>query len=67
MAQIWRIQLLVETDDATEVERIADAVGDVACSDDPSHDDHVCRVPWFVITSPLDEDEATEWRNDLNR
>jgi hypothetical protein len=66
--RIWRIELLVETDDAEKIERIADLVGNVACPHDPLVDvDHACPVPWFVITSPLDEDEAVQWRDELNR
>ena len=64
--QIWNVQLLVETDDESEVGRIADAVGKVACPEEPASD-HVCRIPWFLITTLLDEDDANRWREDLNR
>jgi hypothetical protein len=64
--RLWRIALIVETDDEAEVERLADVIGALAC-DVPSDQDHACRLPWFVITSELPEGEAESWRDDLNR
>ena len=64
--RLWRIALVVETDDEAEVERLADVIGTLAC-DIPADQAHACRLPWFVITSELAEDEAESWRNDLNR
>ena len=56
----------METGDEAEVERLADVIGALAC-DVPADQDHACRLPWFVITSELAEDEAESWRDDLNR
>jgi hypothetical protein len=66
VTQIWRIELLVETDDEAEVEELVDAVAKVACPVDPA-DDHVCRVPWFVVRSPLATKKARAWRDVPNR
>ena len=62
---IWQIRLLVESDDAAEVERLAQAVGRVACPEDDPSPQHVCPVPWFVVTS--EAEDAEEWREVLNR
>jgi hypothetical protein len=61
---IFQIKLLVETDDPAEVERLADAVAKAACPDDLS-EGHQCSIPWFVITSPVDEPDSL--RDLLNR
>jgi hypothetical protein len=60
------ITLYVETDDDAEVERLADAVGRVACPDrhDPKAD-HACPIPWLVVSSVGDDLEP--WRELLNR
>jgi hypothetical protein len=65
---LWSIQLIVETDDGAAVERLADQVSQLACPTLPADmsDDHKCEVPWFVVTSDLD-DEGDTWRNTLNR
>jgi hypothetical protein len=57
---IWEIRLLVETDDPSELERLADAVALVACPEESSDPDHTCRIPWFVVSSELDDGDA--WR-----
>ena len=64
--RLWRIALIVETDDDAEVERVADVIGALVC-DIPADQDHDCRLPWFVITSELADDEAESWRDDLKR
>jgi hypothetical protein len=64
--QLWKIELFVESDDSDEVDRLTDDVARLACPDDEGAD-HVCRVPWFIITSRLDEDDAAIWRDELNR
>lgn len=60
------ITLYVETDEDAEVERLVDAVGRVACpdQDDPAAD-HVCPIPWFVVSSHGEDVET--WREVLNR
>jgi hypothetical protein len=66
---MWRITLIVECDDRDAVDRIAEQVSLAACPvrfGDLTYE-HECEVPWMMITSPLDEDEAHEWRDDLNR
>jgi hypothetical protein len=68
VTQIWEVRLLIETDDEADVERIADAVGKAACPHDAlAEPDHACPVPWFVIRSPLYDQEASFWRDALNR
>jgi hypothetical protein len=64
--RIWKIELLVESDDVDEVDRLSDEVERLAC-DDPTGEHHTCRVPWFIITSALDDEEAATWRGELNR
>jgi hypothetical protein len=63
--QIWRIQLLVETDDPEQVQSLADRVGLLACAVPGAN--HECDPPWFVITSPVDASEVDDWRDLLNR
>jgi len=29
--------------------------------------DHDCAVPWFIVGSEMDDAEAQEWREVLNR
>ncbi len=62
---IFQIKLLVETDDEDEVERLAEAVGLVVCPQDDPSPSHACPVPWFVVTSELEDPES--WRDLLNR
>jgi hypothetical protein len=64
--RVWKFELLVETDDEEEVERLGDEISKLAC-DEPMSADHTCRLPWFLITSGLDEEEAGTWRSELNR
>ena len=63
------IRLIVETDDQAEVERLTDAICAVACPVDIDHlsAHHVCRIPWFVITSTMSAKDAGGWRDMLNR
>ena len=46
-----------ETDDEEEVERLSDEIAKLAC-DEPMAADHACRLPWFLITSGLDDVDA---------
>ena len=66
---MWRITLVIETDDEAEVERIAENVALEACPIGLQQltAEHGCSVPWMLIRSPLDEAEADGWRDDLNR
>lgn len=61
---IFQIKVLVETDDLAELEALADAIGKVVCPAGASSG-HACRIPWFVITSPVDKPK--KWRDLLNR
>ena len=63
------IRLIVETDDQAEVERLTDAIWAGACPVDIDHlsAHHVCRIPWFVITSTMSAKDAEGWRDMLNR
>jgi hypothetical protein len=67
--RLWRIELVVESDDRDHVARIANAAARAAC---PGHDgdrlgaDHTCAVPWMLMTSPLDGEEASDTRDSLN-
>ena len=65
--RIWKIELLVETDDEAEVDRLSDRVEQLACDLPTGGDDHACRLPWFLVTSALDDVEAATWRPELNR
>jgi hypothetical protein len=64
--RVWKIELVLETDDEDEIEQLSDAIARLAC-DEPTDTDHTCRLPWFLITSGLDEEEAAVRRGDLNR
>jgi hypothetical protein len=66
---IWEIKLIIESDDVAQVDRIADEVSRVACPTLPADmtADHECDIPWLVVSTPLDDDQADAWRNDLNR
>ena len=66
---MWRITLIIETDDEAEVERIAENVALAACPIGLQQltAEHECSVPWMLIRSPLDKVEAESWRDDLNR
>lgn len=64
--RVWKIELVLETDDEDEIERLSGAIARLAC-DDATDTDHTCRLPWFLITSALDDEEAAAWRGDLNR
>jgi len=66
---MWKITLIIETDDEAEVERIADNVALAACPIGLQQltAEHQCSVPWMLIRSPLDEAEADGLRDDLNR
>ena len=65
--QLWKIELFVESDDFDECDRLVDEVARLAC-DDADGEDHVCRLPWFTVSSNLDEVDATMTeRDELNR
>jgi len=66
---MWKITLIIETDDEAEVERIAENVALAACPIglEQLTAEHECSVPWMLIRSPLDKVEAESWRDDLNR
>jgi hypothetical protein len=66
---LWRIQLIVESDDAGEVDRLGDAVVETVCGGHGSHADteHACAIPWIVVTSPMSAHDADSWRDTLNR
>jgi hypothetical protein len=66
---MWKIELIIETVDEDEVDRIAEAVALAACPVRHEHltADHQCATPWMLIRSPLDDAEADGWRDDLNR
>jgi hypothetical protein len=67
MAVRWKIELVVETDDEDEIERLTNSIEKLACDVPTTDDDHTCRLPWFLTTSALDEVEAGTWRDELNR
>jgi hypothetical protein len=66
---LWKIQLIIETDDEDEVDRIQEAVALAACP--VRHEqltaDHRCAIPWMLIRSPLDDAEADGRRDEINR
>jgi hypothetical protein len=63
--QLWRIELLIETDDRERVDQIAADVGRLACDHDDV--DHPCDPPWMVMTSPVDPSDEDDVRDMLNR
>jgi hypothetical protein len=64
---IHEIKVLVELDDEKQLDLLVDRIGQVCC--DKPHDtpEEKCTVPWFIVASPLDDDEAASWRDELNR
>jgi len=63
---VFEIKLLIETDDEVEAQGFADKISKLACPID-EFETHECRVPWFVITYRLDDAEAEDIRELLNR
>jgi predicted nuclease with RNAse H fold len=67
--EVWKIALILESNDRAEVERIAEAVARATCR--VRHEQltavHECSTPWMLIQSRLDEDGARVWRADLSR
>jgi hypothetical protein len=66
---IYRIEVLLETDDHAVIDRISVAISEVVCPFPVGHGepDHDCPVPWFIVGSEMSEAEAGEWRELLNR
>ena len=66
---LWQIKLIIESDDEAEVERVAEQVSRAACPTLPGDItvDHECEIPWMVVTSRIEGDEAEGWRDALNR
>jgi hypothetical protein len=64
---MYRIEVFLETDDREVVDRITDAIAQVVCPIPIDTPEHVCPVPWFIVTSEMDEAEARGWRELLNR
>jgi hypothetical protein len=71
IAQLWTLELVIETDDDGLVERLGEQIVALACPDagGPVDPDHACPVPWFLITSRHDSDSdgAHTLRGLLNR
>jgi catechol 2,3-dioxygenase-like lactoylglutathione lyase family enzyme len=63
---IWKLAVLVETDDEEVIDRLRNDIASVVCPHDPASD-HACDTAWFLVASPLDDDEAERWRPELNR
>jgi hypothetical protein len=66
---MYRIEVLLETDDHAVIDRISEAISEVVCPFPVGHGepDHDCPVPWFIVGSEMSEAEAGEWRELLNR
>jgi UDP-N-acetylglucosamine pyrophosphorylase len=64
--RVFEVKLLIETDDETAVDTFAEAITKLACSMG-DFEDHTCPLPWFVMTSELDDQQADEVRELLNR
>ena len=62
---IHEIRLLVETDDEDVVAQLARRISLLACPQDDQSADHRCPLPWFLITSEVEDPDG--WRDDLNR
>lgn len=66
VSDLWRIELLIETNDGEWIESLMAKVATLVCP----HEDaeaHACDVPWFLTLVALDESEATSSRELLNR
>jgi hypothetical protein len=65
---MFRIEVLLETDDRAEIDRIIAAISEVVCPFPfgHGHPEH-CPVPWFIVGSEMSEAESREWREELNR
>ena len=64
---IFRIAVLVETADSAVLDRLADDIAELLCSDTSDDPEHRCPVPWFITTSPLGRKKSRFWRQELNR
>ena len=67
-ATIWKIKVLVETNDRDVVDAKIELIKEAFCG--PEHalgPDHRRDPPWFVVTSPLGKRSARTWRKLLNR
>jgi hypothetical protein len=70
-ASLIRYELVVETDNEPEVERLSDELEQLACplNHGQSGPDEACRLPWFLTVVYLDNDdeETADLRSMLNR
>lgn len=63
---LYRITLIVEAENDQDAEGLHGRVAHVACPH-PPESEHRCPRGWMTMLARLDDDEAAEWANDLNR
>lgn len=65
---IWKITVLVETDDYAILDSKLDAIKEALCGpEDMLGPEHRCDPPWYMITTSMTKKKAKRWRDLLNR
>ena len=65
---LWKIQVMVESDDEAVVHAKIDAIAELMCGpEDQLGPDHRCDPPWLIVSSPMRKKKAKQWRKMLNR
>ena len=65
---IWKITVLVETDDHTVLDGKLDAIAEAMCGSEAMlGPDHRCDPPWFIVSNSMSKKKAKRWRDLLNR
>jgi hypothetical protein len=65
---IWKITVLVESDDDAVVNAKIDAIRETLCGpEEELGPEHRCDPPWFIVSGPMRKKKAKRWRKLLNR
>jgi hypothetical protein len=62
----FRITAIIEAPDKQDAETVVDEITKAICPH-PPESDHACPRGWMTILTELDEQEAAEWADHLNR
>jgi len=64
---VYEITIVVDDIDGDELELMQTKLIRQVCGDTHSDPASSCPHPWFMMTRELDDDEASGWRDSLNR
>ncbi len=65
---MWKIKVLVESNDDAIVDAKIDAIREALCGPEDTLDpDHRCDPPWLIVSGPMRKKKAKRWRKLLNR